>query len=274
MGQYIRASKNVVSMPGSTSIEELVEGQKLDGEIVTATATSEPKEEQLLQAMNDNHRKLQALYCAQKDKLDSRAAVIETAEGDFQQRVEETRAWYNGALQELNAYREQLTEERNELLLKQSDIEKMQEEAAQQATAVEALLTERRIGLDAHEEDLVAHEEALAAKLRSKDKELEGLVARWVQELEQQHIEALRAITEDHAGKLKEAIDTVGAAEAAKSLLEEKAKQLEATLEDHGKKVSALEAERDKALHSLMEAQVAAFEKARQLSSAKDSIAD
>ena len=67
-------------------------------------------------------------------------------------------------------------------------------------------------------------------------------------------MEVLRALTEDHAGKLKEAIDAAGAAEAAESLLEEKAKQLEASLENHGRKVSTLEAERDKALHSLMEA--------------------
>jgi hypothetical protein len=31
-------------------------------------------------------------------------------------------------------------------------------------------------GLDAHEEDLAAHEDALAAKLHSKDKEIEKLI--------------------------------------------------------------------------------------------------
>ena len=74
-------------------------------------------------------------------------------------------------------------------------------------------------------------------------------------------METLKALTEDHASKLKEAVDAAGAAEATKSLLEGKVKKLEADLEDHDKKVSTLEAERDKALHSLMEAQVAASEK-------------
>ena len=134
-------------------------------------------------------------------------------------------------------------------------------------------MTERRIGLDVQEEDLATREAALAAKLRSKDEELEGLVARRVQELEQKHAAKLVALTEDHAGKLKEALDAARAAEAAKDLLEEKAKQLEVALEDHGK-ISALEAEKEKTLHSLMEIQVAMSEKTKQLSSAHNSIED
>ena len=84
----------------------------------------------------------------------------------------------------------------------------------------------------------------------------------------------LTALTKDHAGKLMEAVDAAGAVEPTKSLLEERVKKLEADLEDHGKKISTLKAERDKALHSLMEAQVAASEKTQQLTSAKKSIAD
>jgi len=87
-------------------------------------------------------------------------------------------------------------------------------------------------------------------------------------------METLNALTVDHAGKLKEAVDAAGAAEAAKSLLEGKVKKLEADLEDHGKKISMLETKRDKALHSLMETQVAASEKTQQLTFAKESIAD
>ena len=178
---YIAAGKDsFVSMPGTANIEELAEGRELDGEIITATATSEPKEEQLLQALQESYQKLLAFHRTRKEKLDSRAAIVEVAEGDFRQRLDETRTWYQGALQELQAYREQLVQERNELLLMQSDIEKAQEEAAQQAAATEALLTQRRIGLDAQEEDLAAHEGALTTKLRNKDEELEGLVSRRV----------------------------------------------------------------------------------------------
>ena len=63
--------------------------------------------------------------------------------------------------------------------MKQSDIEKAQEEAAQQAAAAKAHLTEHCIGLDAHEEDLTAREKALADRLRSKDEEIEKLFAQW-----------------------------------------------------------------------------------------------
>ena len=133
--------------------------------------------------------------------------------------------------------------------MKQSDVEKAQEEAAKQAAAAEARLTERRVGLDAHEEDLVAREEALAAKLRGKDEEIEKLVALRTQELEQRHKEALEALVVDHAGKLKEAIDATEAPEATKSELGDKVKRLEADLEGHGKEVSMLKTDRDKTRH-------------------------
>lgn len=127
--------------------------------------------------MSDNFQKLQVLHRTRKEKLDSRAAVVEATEADFQKSVEETQVWYAEAFQELTADREQLNQSWSEFLLKQSDAEKAQEEAAQQAAAEEARLTKRRVGLDAYEEDLAAREEALAAKLRGKDEEIEKLVA-------------------------------------------------------------------------------------------------
>ena len=112
--------------------------------------------------------------------------------------------------------------------MKQSNVEKAREEAAQRAATDEARLTERRVGLDAHEEDLTAREKALADRIRSKDEEIEKLLAQRTKELEQKHMEMLSALTVYHAGKLKEAIDAAGAAEAAKSLLEGKVNKLEA----------------------------------------------
>ena len=58
--------------------------------------------------------------------------------------------------------------------------------------------------LDAHEEDLAAREEALAAKLHGKDEEIEKLVVQRTQELEQRHKEALNAQAQVQAGKVKE----------------------------------------------------------------------
>jgi hypothetical protein len=156
--------------------------------------SSRSKEEQLLLAINDNFQKLQALYRGRKESLDSRAAVVEATEVNFQKRIEETQTWYAEAIQELATGREQLSTEWNNLLLARSDAEKAQEEAVQQAAAEEARLTQRRVRLDAYAEDLAAREAVLAAKLRSKDEELEKLVAQRTQELEQKHKEALEAL--------------------------------------------------------------------------------
>src|SRR3990170_2593723 len=117
-------------------------------------------------------------------------------------------------------------------------------------------------------------EKALAAKLRGKDEEIEKLVARRTQELEQKYKEALEALTVDHAGKLKETIDAATAAEAAKNELSNKVKKLEADLEERIKELSTLKGDREKTLHSLAEMQVAVSDKAKQLSSANDTIAD
>jgi hypothetical protein len=134
------------------------------------------------------------------------------AEADFQKRIEQTQIWFAEARQELKNSQEQLSEHWNEHLLKQSDVEKAQEEAAVQAAKDDANLRECRILLDAQEEDLAAREEVLTTKLRGKDEEIEKLVAQRTQELEQRHKDILDTQVLDHAGKLKEAVD---AAEAA-----------------------------------------------------------
>ena len=73
--------------------------------------------------------------------------------------------------------------------------------------------------LDAHEEDLAARKEALAAKVHGKDEEIKKLVAQRTKELEQEHKKTLDALALDHAGKLKEAVDAAEAVEAAKNEL-------------------------------------------------------
>ena len=157
--------------------------------------------------MSDNFQKLHVLHRTRKEKLDSRAAVVEAAKADLQKCVEQMQVWFAEAWQELKMGREQLSQSWDELLLKQSDIEKAQEEAAQQAAAEDARLRERCVGLDAHEEDLAAREEALAAKLRGKDQEIENLVMQRTQELEQEHKKTLEALVLDHTDKLKKAIN-------------------------------------------------------------------
>nr|XP_020170553.1 uncharacterized protein LOC109756107 [Aegilops tauschii subsp. strangulata] len=249
------------------------EGETFDEEVIAAAglkivdelraSSSGSKEDQLLQAMSDNFQKLQALHRTRKEKLDSRATVVEAAEVDFQKRVEQTQVWFAEAWQELRTGPEQLSQSWDELLLKQSDIEKAQEEAAQQAAAEDARLRERCVGLDAHEEDLAAREEALAAKLRGKDQEIENLVMQRTQELEQEHKKTLEALVLDHTGKLKETINAAEAAEAAKNELAGKVKKLEADLEDHGKEILMLKGDREKTLYDLAEMQTTISEKTK-----------
>ena len=62
---YLKVGDNLfVSMPGTASTGVPVEGETLDGDVIAATSSSGPKEEQLLQAMSDNFQKLQALHRA------------------------------------------------------------------------------------------------------------------------------------------------------------------------------------------------------------------
>nr|XP_020161762.1 tropomyosin-like [Aegilops tauschii subsp. strangulata] len=224
--------------------------------------------------MSDNFPKLQVLHRTRKEKLDSRAAVVDAVEADLKKCVEQMQFWFDEAWQELKTSREQLGQLWDKLLLKQSDVEKAQEEAAQQATKQDAQLRERRVLLDAHEEDLAAHEEALAAKLRGKDEEVEKLVAQQTQGLEQEHKEAFDALVLDHVGKLKEAVNAAEAAEATKNDLAGKVGKLEADLEKLGKEISTLKSDREKTMYTLAELQTTISNKTQQLSSANDTIGD
>ena len=91
----------------------------------------------------------------------------------------------------------------------------------------------------------------LAAKLRSKDEEIEKLVTQQTQELEQKHKDALDTLVLDHAGKLKEVVDAAEAAEAANSKLAGKVEELGPELEKHSKEVATLKSDRDKTIDTL-----------------------
>lgn len=60
------------------------------------------------------------------------------AEEDFRKRVTEAQAWFHQAHEELKAAQGQLTERELELLLKQTDIEKAQEVAREEASKAKA----------------------------------------------------------------------------------------------------------------------------------------
>ena len=56
--------------------------------------------------MSNNFQKLQALHRTQKEKLDSRAAVVDSAEADLMKHVKQMHVSFAEAWQELKAGRE------------------------------------------------------------------------------------------------------------------------------------------------------------------------
>ena len=134
--------------------------------------------------MGANFRKLQVLYRARLDKVKSRMATVDQAEVDFQVRVAETQTWFHQTREEQRAFQEELAKRNVELTMKMADIEKAQEEAANLATADEAVRNQHQAALDSQEEDLTVREAKLAATLRGKDEEVEKLVVQRTHELE------------------------------------------------------------------------------------------
>ena len=94
----------------------------------------------------------------------------------------------------------ELTKHDMELTMKLADIEKAQETVKNLAAEAEGVRTQREAALNSQEEDLVEREEKLDAMLRGKDEEVDKLVMRQTQELEQMHQEALNAQALVHAG--------------------------------------------------------------------------
>ena len=93
--------------------------------------------------MSANFQKLQALHRARLDKAKSRMAVVDKAEADLEERVAEAQAWFRQAHMDLKAAQDMLAERKLELVMKQADIEKAQDEAKEQAANDEAVSAAR-----------------------------------------------------------------------------------------------------------------------------------
>ncbi|KAE8795788.1 hypothetical protein D1007_29394 [Hordeum vulgare] len=205
-GEYIHAGKGqFVSPPRMTHVSEIVAGVNIVGEVFTAdglevvtgldASGSKLGVEQLFLSMEDNLRQLEALYRVRKEKLDSRAVVVEAREEAFQwcfDQAQEQRAW--------------LKTEREDLLLKYYDIQKEEEEAKTFHAAEEVHVNSLRISLDAAEEDIAGCKKALNARLHAKDEEVERLVVQRTQELVEQHKNALATQVSDFTVELKKMV--------------------------------------------------------------------
>ena len=88
--------------------------------------------------MRTNFQKLQALHRDRLDKAKTRMAAVDKAEADLEGRVIETQASFCQAPEEPKVAQDLLAERKQEHILKQADIEKAQERAAEQAAKDEA----------------------------------------------------------------------------------------------------------------------------------------
>ena len=278
LGVYLKAGEGIyVNLPWASSSRAPIEGEVFDGEILAAaglklvdtpsTSSNTSEEEQLLQ-------KLVSLYRARQEKLVSREALVVKAGTNIEKRAEELQSFHQEALQSLAKERAHLVEEQKAFLLTKAEIEEQQRVVTEKLSAQEGQLTQRKVDLDSHEEDLAAREAALVATLHRKDEEVSKLVAERTQEQEQKHKEEAEALVKNFSDNLKQATDAAAAAETARKELEIKVARLEANLEANGKELSALKLDREKALYSLSEMQVTIAEKGKQLSAANDSIKD
>nr|XP_040251884.1 translation initiation factor IF-2-like [Aegilops tauschii subsp. strangulata] len=98
---------------------------------------------------------------AASEEAKSSMAAIDKAEVDLEERVTETQAWFRRACEELKTAHDLLAERKQELVLKQADIEKAQEAAKEQAAKDEV----ERDGLKKHVLELTEERDAAKGAL-------------------------------------------------------------------------------------------------------------
>ena len=145
-----------------------MEGETYDGEVLASAGLKvvealgggdEPEEEKLL-------RRLLALYRARQAKLDSREALAAKAGVDLEKRAAELRAANQAALRNLAEEREGLAEEQQAFLLEKAEAEEWQRLAAEELSRREGALNQRKVELDAHDDELTAREQTLGGALK------------------------------------------------------------------------------------------------------------
>ena len=158
---YLKAGDAIfIQLPWASMSRAPVEGEVFDGEVLASaglklvdapSSSSEPEEERLL-------RTLLALYRARQAKLESREALAAKAGADLEKRAEELRAINQAALRSLAEEREQLAEAHQAFILEKAEAEEQQRLAAEELSRREGELTQRKVDLDSHEDELAARE--------------------------------------------------------------------------------------------------------------------
>src|SRR6187401_2127568 len=168
-GVYLEAPNGIfIQVPWGSSSRAPVEGETYDGEVLASAGlkiveapggSDEPEEEKLL-------RQLLALYLAMQAKLESREALTAKAGADLEKRAAELRPANQSALRDLAEERERLAGEHQEFLLEKAEAEEQQRLVGEELSRREGELTQRKVDLDAHSEDLTAREQALGGELK------------------------------------------------------------------------------------------------------------
>src|SRR6187399_3370567 len=168
-GVYLEAPNGVfIQVPWGSSSRAPVEGEAFDGEVLASAGlkiveapggSDEPEEEKLL-------RRLLALYRARQAKLESWEALTAKAGVDLEKRAAELRAANQAALRNLAEEREELAGEQQAFLLEKAEAEEQQRRTAEELSQREGALNQRKVELDAHDDELTAREQALGGAVK------------------------------------------------------------------------------------------------------------
>src|SRR3954470_4497101 len=151
-GVYLKAGDGVfIKLPWESSSRAPVEGETLHGEVLASagltlvdtpsSSSGEPEEERLL-------RKLVSLYRARQAKVERQEALVAKVGVDMERRAGELRELNQEALRSLAEERRQLAEAQKAFLLEKAEVQEKQRLAAEELSAREGELAQRKVNLD------------------------------------------------------------------------------------------------------------------------------
>ena len=99
-----------------------------------------------------------SLYRARQAKLESREALVAQAGVDIEKHAEELKSRNQEALRSIAEERAQLDEAKKAFILEKAEAEEQQRLAAEELSRREGELTQKKVNLDSHKEELDAQE--------------------------------------------------------------------------------------------------------------------
>lgn len=131
-----------------------------------------------LKSMENGFKETQQRYSRCWERLQCRTTYVEITKQELLLRADKALVWYAKKLQDIKNHEAQLAADKESFVLEAAVAEMAQAEAAKKAAAADSELTQCKVNLDVHEEELAAREEKLAATLHAKDEEIQALLAK------------------------------------------------------------------------------------------------